>query len=529
MILISEYFAGVPWLERVYQAANLWDAAEMARRGRRALLHAGRVRAQEGSLPVVRAVAEYGVDLIAPELGSTARGQVASGGRRRSIAARGAADPGATCLSPPPAPGRRVRGRPLHLRAPRDRFREEERLPEAAQDVHEEYHVKGAAADPDKDGLTNLTEYRAHTNPKKKDTDKDGVADGSEDYDHDGLDNATEQRAGTNPGLKDTDHDGKPDAREDADHDGLNNLAEQNTANDPGDPDSDDDGVERRRRERRAGRGVQRVGADAAPGVDRQGRQGAASTTRRPSSATATEDYEAATTTASADDTSARRLATTRSRTTRSTTTRDDTSDDDDDASDDVAATTTPTPPPRASCARRTRRDDTSSDYVRRRRRRLRRRRAASDDSCLDTLDAGAWVHESTLSTDDDGARSSTRSRWSTTASRSCYNKLGDGSRCALDARPGAAPSSLRRSDAAGLVDISEADQWLVAHGGAPRGRSRAAVPRRGAVRAGRATSYPRRHGASRSGRTSRARGATSARSAWRRRWPSSRTRMRST
>src|SRR4051812_6409132 len=25
VVLISEYFAGVPWLERVYQAANLWD------------------------------------------------------------------------------------------------------------------------------------------------------------------------------------------------------------------------------------------------------------------------------------------------------------------------------------------------------------------------------------------------------------------------------------------------------------------------------------------------------------------------
>ena len=29
VVLISEYFAGVPWLERVYQAASLWDAAEM--------------------------------------------------------------------------------------------------------------------------------------------------------------------------------------------------------------------------------------------------------------------------------------------------------------------------------------------------------------------------------------------------------------------------------------------------------------------------------------------------------------------
>src|SRR3954469_11997464 len=105
------------------------------------------------------------------------------------------------------------------------------------------YHVKSATADPDKDGLTNFTEYRSHTSPKKADSDKDGKPDGSEDRDKDKLDNATEQRAGTNPDKKDTDRDGKSDAREDADHDGLDNLAEQNTANDPGDPDSDDDGI----------------------------------------------------------------------------------------------------------------------------------------------------------------------------------------------------------------------------------------------------------------------------------------------
>ena len=29
VVLVAEAFAGVPWLERVYQAANLWDASEM--------------------------------------------------------------------------------------------------------------------------------------------------------------------------------------------------------------------------------------------------------------------------------------------------------------------------------------------------------------------------------------------------------------------------------------------------------------------------------------------------------------------
>jgi hypothetical protein len=105
------------------------------------------------------------------------------------------------------------------------------------------FHVHSTKADPDHDGLANLTEFRGHTNPRKADTDRDGVPDASEDVDRDGLDAATEQRAGTDPGRRDTDRDHRPDGREDADRDGLDNLAEQDTANDPGDRDSDGDGV----------------------------------------------------------------------------------------------------------------------------------------------------------------------------------------------------------------------------------------------------------------------------------------------
>jgi uncharacterized protein len=64
VVLISEYFAGVPWLERVYQAANLWDAAEM---GGTADVHCytpGEYARKRDSLPVVRAVAEHGIELV---------------------------------------------------------------------------------------------------------------------------------------------------------------------------------------------------------------------------------------------------------------------------------------------------------------------------------------------------------------------------------------------------------------------------------------------------------------------------------
>jgi hypothetical protein len=64
VVLISEYFAGVPWLERVYQAANLWDAAEMEGAADVHCYTPGEFSRKRDTLPIVRSVAEYGVDLI---------------------------------------------------------------------------------------------------------------------------------------------------------------------------------------------------------------------------------------------------------------------------------------------------------------------------------------------------------------------------------------------------------------------------------------------------------------------------------
>jgi uncharacterized protein len=66
VVLVSRAFDGMPWLERVYQAGALWDAAEMggpvdvhcytpAEFGRRA-----------ESLRAVREALVYGMDLLAP-------------------------------------------------------------------------------------------------------------------------------------------------------------------------------------------------------------------------------------------------------------------------------------------------------------------------------------------------------------------------------------------------------------------------------------------------------------------------------
>jgi hypothetical protein len=64
VLLVSESFDGMPWLERVYQASSLWDALEM---GGSAELHCyttAEYRWRRESTPAVRAIAESGLLLF---------------------------------------------------------------------------------------------------------------------------------------------------------------------------------------------------------------------------------------------------------------------------------------------------------------------------------------------------------------------------------------------------------------------------------------------------------------------------------
>ena len=66
VVLVSEAFGGVPWLERVYQAGSLWDAQEM---GARADVHCYTPRELERRVARMRIVGEAvadGIDLLAP-------------------------------------------------------------------------------------------------------------------------------------------------------------------------------------------------------------------------------------------------------------------------------------------------------------------------------------------------------------------------------------------------------------------------------------------------------------------------------
>jgi hypothetical protein len=64
VVLVSSAFDGVPWLERVYQAGSLWDAAEM---GDPADVHCytpAEFERKVAALAPVRRAVETGIDLL---------------------------------------------------------------------------------------------------------------------------------------------------------------------------------------------------------------------------------------------------------------------------------------------------------------------------------------------------------------------------------------------------------------------------------------------------------------------------------
>lgn len=65
IVLVSEAFDGVPWLERVYQASSLWDASEM---GDPADVHCytpSELERKVATLKRVGEAVEHGYDLLA--------------------------------------------------------------------------------------------------------------------------------------------------------------------------------------------------------------------------------------------------------------------------------------------------------------------------------------------------------------------------------------------------------------------------------------------------------------------------------
>ena len=64
VVLVSPAFDGMPWLERVYHAGNLWDALEL---GAAADMHCytpAEFERRLDTLPAVRDAAEQGLDLL---------------------------------------------------------------------------------------------------------------------------------------------------------------------------------------------------------------------------------------------------------------------------------------------------------------------------------------------------------------------------------------------------------------------------------------------------------------------------------
>src|SRR5215212_6294434 len=85
----------------------------------------------------------------------------------------------------------------------KSRDRDHDRMPDKWEKKHHlNVHAKDARKDPDRDHLSNLSEFRHHTDPRKADTDDDAIRDDDE------------LRDDTNPRKDDSDDDGIKDANE---------------------------------------------------------------------------------------------------------------------------------------------------------------------------------------------------------------------------------------------------------------------------------------------------------------------------
>jgi hypothetical protein len=97
------------------------------------------------------------------------------------------------------------------------RDRDHDGLPDRwEKKFHLSIHKNSANADPDRDRVDNANEFRERTNPRRKDSNRNGRPDGREDRDRDLLNNAAEDATGNDPVDKDTDNDGIPDGKEQA-------------------------------------------------------------------------------------------------------------------------------------------------------------------------------------------------------------------------------------------------------------------------------------------------------------------------
>ena len=65
MILVSDAFDGVPWLERVHHAGALWDALEMGAAAEVHCYTSAEFERKRASLQAVRDAVEQGLDLLA--------------------------------------------------------------------------------------------------------------------------------------------------------------------------------------------------------------------------------------------------------------------------------------------------------------------------------------------------------------------------------------------------------------------------------------------------------------------------------